>query len=146
MFWKTHHIHFSTYEAGMLQSRAHRALSAFMTTALEPCRLTMPEWALLGAIAESQGMALKALAQTLGVKPPVAHELVTGLCRRGLVSRRPAQLDQRVTLISLTPTGQHLVTEVEAKLRRDLRGYLADIPVSKLLVYIDVLRTLSNKL
>lgn len=146
MYWQTHRFKFSTHEAGVLQSRAYRGLSGFMTAALDPYQLTMPTWAMLGAVNDAGEIKLNELANILGIKPPVATELVHQLTARQLLERRPYPDDHRVTLLALTATGNTLVEQIETKLREELRTYLDDIPMADLITYINVLRKLAAKL
>lgn len=47
------------------------------------------------------------LAAHLGTSHPTAVEVVNALVARGLVAKRPDPRDRRVTLLALTPAGEH---------------------------------------
>lgn len=146
MFSKRRTINLPTWQAGLLQAQAYRALSNHMTAALAPYELSVPGWALLGLIEESGELRISEAADLMSVKPPVATKMITRLEELGMLMRRDQEGDSRVSIISLTPEGLQRVGEVEGELRKSMRSFLGDIPLAELLIYIRVLRRLAAKI
>ncbi len=64
-------------------------------------------------ILQSEGpLAMKELAEHLGISPPSVTALTRRLAATGLVTRRPHAEDSRVVLIELTPAGYALHAQV----------------------------------
>lgn len=135
----------ATYEAGLLQARAHRALRNRLSTQLEKHDLTLPEWALLGQLHEKGSLRLTEISAVLAVESPLATNLVNGLSRKDLVERRRDTADARAKQVRLTAKGQALVPQTEKALRRDLREFLREVPPAKLAAYLEVLRIIAGK-
>jgi DNA-binding MarR family transcriptional regulator len=147
MFRQTRrYISFNTAEAGLLQSKAHRVLTAFMTSALAKHNLSLPQWALLGLLADCGQTRPTDVADTLGVKPPVATKLLNELENKKLLVRTKDLSDSRAAVIHLTKKGSQLVKVVERQLRVEMRTFLSDIKVPELLTYINVLNKLAKKM
>lgn len=135
----------STYRAGLLQSQAYRALSSFMTAQLEPFRLSLPEWALLGHLSHSDGLRPSDVSKLLSVKRPVATRLIASLEGKSLLCRAAHPADSRASIIKTTPEGQRLVVTIESTLRAEMRGFLADVTLEELAVYVRVLEKIAAK-
>lgn len=139
-------IPLSTYQAGLLQSKSHRALTSFMTSHLAPFGISLPEWAALGVTHDQWEIRPTEVANLLGVKPPVATNLMNQLQQKGYLRREQHDDDSRGVVICLTDQGEELVVEAEKKLRVALRDFLDDISISELLTYVKVLTKLSKKI
>lgn len=139
-------IGMTTYQAGMLQSRAYRALSNFMTDFLQLHDLSLPQWSLLGLLHEAKEYRPSQLAEMLGVKPPVATKLINEMEAKKLLARISHGKDGRGAVISITSEGAKLVGNVESHLRQEMRDYLGDIGRDELVTYLKVLARLAAKL
>lgn len=141
---KMSQVPLTTYQAGLLQSRAFRKLSVFLNNALKEHHLTMTEWAFLGLVSDHKKVRMQSMAAFLDVEPPFATKLSRSLENKGLIIRKTDTHDSRVRWITLTPAGVKLVKLVEATLRRQLRDYLKPISLRELIVYVHVLAKISN--
>ena len=139
-------IRLTTYNAGLLQSKAYRALNVFMSKALAKHDLSIPQWAALGILYDEKECRPSTLAATLGIKPPVATRLLNALESKGLVVRTAHADDNRGAVVRITPHGTKLVTIVERQLRSEMRLFLSDIKLNELASYIKVLSKLASKL
>lgn len=139
------HLALKTYQAGLLQSKAHRALTAFMTAQLAKHNLSLPQWAALGVLSEETEVSPSTIAGILGVKPPVATKVLNELVHKRLLKRTKHERDHRAAVLHLTAEGIALVGVVEQQLRKELRIYLADIKISELMTYIQVLNKIAAK-
>lgn len=142
----TRRIPHSTYRAGILQSRAYRALNTYMTKSISGYGLSVPQWAALGVLYDEKQTRPSALAETLGVKTPVATRLLNELSRKDLTVRSPYSEDKRGAVVIITPQGVKLVRTIERDLRKNMQDFLSGIKISELLTYIKVLSKLSKKL
>lgn len=139
------HINLSTYKAGLLQSKAHRALTTFMREQLTPYDMTLPEWATLGLAYDLHEIRPSEIADLLGVKPPVATSLLNKLEKKQLVKREQHAGDSRGYVIAITAEGAKLITSVETVLRKELRRYFNNISVKEFIIYIKILSKLAAK-
>ncbi|SJZ79543.1 MarR family winged helix-turn-helix transcriptional regulator [Consotaella salsifontis] len=70
--------------------------------------------AVLLALAEEDGVALRDLAEKLAVRPPTVTKTITRLAAQGLVEKRVSAEDARQSRAYLTEAGQSLVGKVRA--------------------------------
>jgi DNA-binding MarR family transcriptional regulator len=71
-----------------------------------PGDLTLAQYYLLGALAESDSLSVSHLAEAAGVAPPTVTRLVDGLERAGLLCRERSAADRRTVHVSLTKSGR----------------------------------------
>jgi long-chain acyl-CoA synthetase len=102
----------ATYEPGSL-GRAAAWLSKQVELALTDVELSLPQYRILGLLAEGASMA-SALADRLTVRRPTVTAVVDGLEARGLVQRTPGGLDKRSVTHTLTSKGQRLLDKANA--------------------------------
>jgi len=114
----------TAYEPGSL-GRAAAWLSKQVELALTHVELSLPQYRILGVLAEGASMP-SALAERLTVRRPTVTAVVDGLEARGLVQRTPGGLDKRSVTHTLTAKGQRLLDKANAAV--DLR--LTDIATS----------------
>jgi MarR family 2-MHQ and catechol resistance regulon transcriptional repressor len=139
------HLSISTYQTGLLQSKAHRALATFMTESLNQSDISLPQWAVLGLLFDNDDSRPYKIAAMLGVRPPVATAVINELEYKKMVVRKPHATDNRATVISLTRKGKTLVGKVETRLYKKLREFLDDVTTPELVVYIRVMAKLAAK-
>jgi DNA-binding MarR family transcriptional regulator len=68
--------------------------------------LTTAEAAVMRVVAREESCRSSAVATQLGVGPSAVSRLLSGLCERGLVERRPDPADGRAELLTLTDCGR----------------------------------------
>jgi DNA-binding MarR family transcriptional regulator len=82
---------------------------------LGPLGLEPGEFALLRAVAASDGEPQNALAERLHISPSWMVAIVDELERRGLLERRPHARDRRVRNLHLTAAGKKLLRQAERR-------------------------------
>ncbi len=136
----------TTYQAGILQSKAYRALGVFMNRALAKHDLSVSQWAALGTLYDEHECRPSEIARALAIKPPVATRLLNGLVDKGLATRSPHADDSRGAVMQITLQGSDLVTLVERELRNEMNKFLSDISNIELIRYVTVLSKIAAKL
>jgi len=100
--------------AFMLSSLGY-AVSRRFHQVLEPLELEPGEFALLRAVAASEGEPQNALAERLHISPSWMVAIVDALDLRELLERRPHARDRRVRNLHLTAAGRKLLKQAERK-------------------------------
>lgn len=100
--------------AFMLSSLGFAVSRRFHET-LGPLELEPGEFALMRAVAASDGEAQNALAERLHISPSWMVAVVDDLERRELLERRPHARDRRVRNLHLTAAGKKLLRQAERK-------------------------------
>ena len=95
----------STDRPGWLLKRAQDALNAAMTAALREYGATLPEYAVLTALAEEPGLSNADLARRAFVTPQTMNQVLRELEHRGWVSRHPHPGHGRILQAELTADG-----------------------------------------
>jgi DNA-binding MarR family transcriptional regulator len=80
---------------------------------LKPLGLEPGEFALLRAVAASDGEAQNALAERLHISPSWMVAIVDELERRDLLERKPHARDRRIRNLHLTAAGKKLLSQAE---------------------------------
>jgi DNA-binding MarR family transcriptional regulator len=96
----------STERPGWLLKRAQDALNAAMTAALREHGATLPEYAVLTALAEEPGLSNADLARRAFVTPQTMNQVLRELERQGWVSRHPHPGHGRILQAELTANGR----------------------------------------
>jgi DNA-binding MarR family transcriptional regulator len=138
------HLSQTTYRAGILQSRAYRALTAFMNSRLKAYALSTPEWAYLGSLYERGTLQPSELAEQIGIKPPVASKLTKTLVAKHLIVVSPRKGDGRTLNVKLSAQGEQLAQKIEHELRIAMRAWLKDIDPKQLAVYLAVMEQIAD--
>jgi len=85
---------------------------------------------LLGVLRDRQP-TINGLARLLGLDKSSVSGLVDRAQRRGLVTRTPSTADRRSVLVSLTPEGRALATEVAGRFAADVATILGPLTPSE---------------
>jgi len=94
---------------GFTISTTGYAIAKRFRQALAPLGLEPREFALLRAVASSEGVSQQAIAEQMGVAPSRMVAFVDGLEARGLLERRQNPDDRRARALFLTPAGRALL-------------------------------------
>jgi long-chain acyl-CoA synthetase len=97
-------------------------LSKRVEVALATMDLTLPQYRVLGILAEGSAAA-SGLADRLAVRPPSITAIIDGLVARGLVDRKHEDSDRRRIALRLTDEGARMVAEAD----RTVDDYLVSI-------------------
>lgn len=98
---------FSIYTAGHAFNRFYKPL-------LEPLGLTYPQYLVLLALWEEDGLGIKAIGGRLDLDSGTLTPLVKRMESAGLVTRRRGEDDERQVLVHLTAKGRQLRTRAES--------------------------------
>lgn len=97
---------------GFRLTRAARLMQARLETVLAPAGLTRLQWCALTAVGWEGVATPSALAGHLGITRPATSRLVTGLERADLIARDTGPADGRARILSLTETGQTILSRL----------------------------------
>ncbi len=103
-------------------------LSKRVEVALAQVELTLPQYRVLGILAEGSAAA-SGLADRLAVRRPSITALIDGLEARGLVDRRQEDTDRRRVELRLTPEGSSTLARADVAVDDylvSLAGHLPD--------------------
>ena len=90
---------FSIYGAGLAINRAYKPL-------LDRLGLTYPQYLVLHALWEADGLTIGAIAERLSLEPSTITPLVKRLEQAGFVARRRNPADEREVHVTLTDAGR----------------------------------------
>jgi DNA-binding MarR family transcriptional regulator len=128
--------------AFMLSSLGY-AVSRGFHEVLRPLGLEPGEFALLRAVAASDGEAQNALAERLHISPSWMVAVVDELEKRDLLERRPHARDRRVRNLHLTPAGRKLLRQAERQAEQFDRQVAAELGEPELEQLLDLLDRLA---
>jgi DNA-binding MarR family transcriptional regulator len=102
-----------TLEVVRSPGRAVARLAKQVEHGLTPLELSLPQYRILGMLAEGAA-ASSALAGRLAVSPPSVTSVVDGLVARGFVVREPDPADRRRLNLALTEAGRQVLVDADA--------------------------------
>ncbi len=102
-------------------------LSKRVEVALAQVELTLPQYRVLGILAEGTAAA-SGLADRLAVRRPSITALIDGLVARGLVDRRQEDADRRRVELRLTPEGISTLARADAAVDEYLVAIAGHLP------------------
>jgi len=103
--------------------RLYRALER----ASGDCALSLPQYRILGLLADGTARASN-LAARLSVTKPTVTALLDGLVDRGYVTREAATTDRRAITVAITDAGRAAVTSMDDALREHLDEIVGRCP------------------
>jgi len=136
-----------TYQAGVIQTQAHRKLKKEVTNFLKPYGLTMMEWFALGLINDAQesGARLTEISSKLQTTLPYTTNLVNGLMFKGYLTRGIDKNDSRAKILRLEPAIQNKCNEIEINIREKMKELIySKIKPTELATYLKVLYLIAN--
>lgn len=136
----------TTYETGIIQAKAYRALRITMTTALKKYNLSMSEWSLLGTIYEKRNVKYSELADLLEVKAPLITKIMESLLDKGLVESEQDKDDKRSKFLVPTKKAYDLVPVIEKDVKIKVNSLIPSISHDELLVYMKMLHAIADSL
>jgi long-chain acyl-CoA synthetase len=102
-------------------------LSKRVELALAEVDLTLPQYRVLGILAEGSAAA-SGLAGRLAVRPSSVTAIIDGLLAKGLVDRRHEEGDRRRIALRLTEQGSRIVAEADIAVDAYLASIAAHLP------------------
>lgn len=106
---------------------AARGLRRRYLRAMAPWDVTPGQFRALRTICTSGPIRLSALAESLGIAPRSATEVVDALQQRGLVERVPDPADRRAIGVVPTSAGREAEAAIEAARADEAESYLAGL-------------------
>jgi DNA-binding MarR family transcriptional regulator len=97
-------ICFTLYATSMAINRTYKPM-------LDEMGITYPQYLVLNALAETDGMSVGAVAHRLALESSTITPLVKRMEQAGLVTRQRSQTDERQVQVDLTPAGRALLTQ-----------------------------------
>jgi len=93
---------------GRLLNFATAATNGLCNARLAAHGLTLPQWVVLSALWQRDGLTVTDLAEYTGNAGPATSRILDRMAERGLVARQPDPDDRRTTRIVLAPKGAGL--------------------------------------
>lgn len=88
--------------------RAREATMRLFKPHVDSCGLTLPQWRVIRALADSGEMDATDLAERCVIMPPSLSRIIRALAERGLIARESAAGDARRLQLRLTGAGRAL--------------------------------------
>ena len=130
---------------GWTLNNAARLVQRRLSAKLAPHGITPPQWGVLAALWEEDGLSLTALAQRSYFDGPTMTGIVDRLETNGLVERRRERADRRVISVYLTTAGREMravLPPMAEEANRELVAGLSDDEVRELSAVLE--RVISN--
>jgi len=108
---------------------AHRVRNA-ADARLRECGLSLQGYKLMRAL-ESSDLSMREISEALHISPRTVTDITDGLEARGLVTRRPHQVDRRVTHVHLTDTGRGQLAIAAAGAEQSARAAVANLTATE---------------
>jgi DNA-binding MarR family transcriptional regulator len=137
----------TTYQAGAMQSSAHRTLQKHCDTVLKDYGISKMQWLIIGSVLDAgrNGVRITELAEQLGTTLPYLTTTINMLESKKMVTRRENHTDSRSKLVVVAPSFKRQCTEIERVLRDSLRRTIyAHIEPEDFRTYMKVLYKLSK--
>lgn len=133
-------------EIFLLHARADRILRTAVSSRLEPYKLTMMEWLLLGVVCEApdDGMSMSAVAQALDVTLPQVTALANKLLDLKFIKQKTYAQDRRSRRVMPTPKGRAVLEDVDLAIGKALDEWLTDLPEEQTNGYFSTMRWIVN--
>lgn len=140
-------VSLSTYEAGMLQTRAHRSLQKYSDHILDSYGITKQQWMVIGMVADADGerISITELAEIFDTTDRAMAETVEYLAARTILRQHEADAETGSITASITDTFVPTLSHIEFTFRKSLRKTIyATVSPADLRTYLKVLYKLSQ--
>ena len=133
-----------TYNVGILQDQAYRALKKQTNLILADYNITSFDWAILGLLFESSaGINAIDLAEEIGVSQAFISKVLKRLKSIKYIEIKKGE-DARYKKIYLSELGMSKVLEIEPMLKKGMRPLIKGVSVTDLYSYINVLKKIAE--
>ena len=105
----------------------------------------LPRWRILQALQEHGGLTQKRLAEQLAMDPGALTRQLKALEAEGLIARRRAPADNRLSDVSLTAAGARAVASVQPLRRAFTRKVLKGLPKEEMRATVATLARLEER-
>ena len=137
----------TTYNVGVIEASAHRALRQHKDSLLKNYGLTGVEWYIIGTVADagSTGIRTTDLANILGTTLGFLTKTVALLEAKKFIFKKANAEDARSSFICFNEKKRAVLEEIEVALRHKLRESIyGKVSPEELLTYISVLQKFSQ--
>jgi DNA-binding MarR family transcriptional regulator len=122
-----------------LMNRLRPLLMANVIRQFRSMQLSPSHGQVLGALWHASPLAMKDVADHLGLTPPSITAITRHLVESGLVARRPHTADSRVALLELTEAGHALHRRLHAESVREMAQLLSALSPEEQRTFLDLL-------
>ena len=133
-----------TYEIGLLQSAAYRALTQRTADFLAEKELSPNQWAVLGLAHKNSVTHVSEVAEKLFMRAASASELIENLVQKDLLKRKENKDDRRRKDLLLTNKGKEFVETTEQNLSQHMQPLLKNITNQDIRGYIKTLQLITE--
>ncbi|AFV91032.1 Transcriptional regulator, MarR family [Acidipropionibacterium acidipropionici ATCC 4875] len=102
--------------------------------------ITLPQYRVLVLVDGGETMRGVDLSRALGIHASTSSRLVNRLVVKGLMDRTPDAQDRRSNSLAITAAGHRLVSRVNYRRRREMRGLLEHLGADEISAVLDGLR------
>lgn len=124
---------------GFLIRRLHQVHVALFLEETQPFNITPVQYSLMTALNERGELDQVSLASEIGLERSGIAEVIPRLEARGLIARRPSELDGRVKLHRLTAKGQSLVQRMREAVDRAHDRTIEQLPKAQRTALLEML-------
>jgi DNA-binding MarR family transcriptional regulator len=122
-----------------LMNRLRPLLMGSVIRQFRSMQLSPSHGQVLGALWHSSPLAMKDVADHLGLTPPSITAITRHLVESGLVARQPHAADSRVALLELTEAGHALHRQLRAASLREMEQLLGALDPEEQRSFLDLL-------
>ncbi|MFN8196465.1 MAG: MarR family transcriptional regulator [Nocardioidaceae bacterium] len=119
----------ASHAISSLYRAANAARQHLTNTVLRPHDLTWTGFLVLWLLWIWDNMETRRVAENVGISKATLTGVTDTLVNRGLVVRVPSTTDRRLVVLTLTPAGQELMTELYPEFNTAEAELVADLPV-----------------
>ncbi|SMF58406.1 DNA-binding transcriptional regulator, MarR family [Xaviernesmea oryzae] len=108
-------------------NQANHAVRTRLEAALAPMQMTGIQYTVLSVIGSRDGLSSAELSRRFFVTPQTMNELIGGLQRRNLITRKEDPANRRILRMSLTNEGKRMIKACDAAadiIERDVFSFL----------------------
>ncbi len=131
----------TTYQAGVMQASAHRAIQKYCDDILSQFGVTKMQWLITGTILDygNEGVTITVLAKKLSTNLPYLTNTINLLESKNVLERQPLSKTDRTKKVVVSPRFKKQCDLIEKTLRDHLRETIySDITPEELHVYLKV--------
>ncbi len=137
----------TSYQAAVIQSRAHRVIKEQLAQSLREHGITMMQWSIIGLVSDSgkQGMRISDLAKVLDTSLAFVTTSVNVLQAKNILYRDQHASDNRAKVVRLNVVFAPKVKSIEANLAKHQKaGVFSQLDPVELETYFKVLRQIAE--
>jgi MarR family transcriptional regulator, transcriptional regulator for hemolysin len=131
---------------GMRTNQVSRKIVRYLNRRLVQFEITLEQWIVLAKLVEQEEINQKMLAAKTDKDPAALLRILDVLERKKLVERRLVAGDRRSFSLHITSAGWELKEKVAPFLEGIFQEILGEIPIEKVEIYVDVLKSINHKL